>query len=429
MERRRVPRVSPSEAERIGVGAWINSTFIVGMITSAPAFGHRRWAIALCAIVGVYNAAYVLTSVFSDGTLGYRFGFFFSDFLVYYASGPALHVGGPSLVFDVDAFTKFQASLVTTNVASALRSRPWLYPPPALGVSALLSFLPFLASAIVVQIFGLLAFWVATGRKAWLLMAIVASPAFCATFIAGQNTTYVLACMIGGLQLLPTAPILAGVVLGLVSLKPHLFLLIPLGLVAAREWRSLTSCLLIAATSVLGSLVFPGLDAWRLWFKVSMAPLRLLSTEYLSLYGAQMGSVTSTVQLVGGTPTAAWICQLVAAAGAAIGLWYVFSRKTNFTTRLLALTSASLLAAPYWMNYDLLLVSAAATIAVLDSFSTGLRHGEGLTWLCVWGLPFPIMIFLNRAGFPISALVVAAVFVVTLLHAPRDGPGSGEPSA
>ena len=71
-----------------------------------------------------------------------------------------------------------------------------------------------------------------------------------------------LPCFYGGLRLLDRSPAAAGILLGLAGYKPQIWVLVPLALLAARQWRALAWTAGTVAVLSLASLGVFGLDFW-----------------------------------------------------------------------------------------------------------------------------------------------------------------------
>lgn len=400
----------------------------------SPAYADRRltviWLTTCCTVVAAYHLYLMLVTLAPmlhwppDRVV-------FPDFMVFYAAGPALHTGGVTLVFDARAFTNFQNSFYRTMLDGPMRAeRPWLYPPTFLLMAMPLTLLPFVVSAFITQAMGVLALWLAIGRRTLATAAVLSSSAFCLTFVAGQNVALSAACMIGGVRLLDRAPVAAGALFGLLSLKPHMFVLVPIALIAARAWRALSVCLVTATALVGVSVIAFGIDGWRLWLQATTGPARVLSGTMIDTYGMQMGSVLASVKLMGGATPLAWAAQLSASLAAAWATALVFAKRDHssdaYTTarRAIALSTATLVAVPYWMNYDLLIPCAAIALAASHRLTRGgarsLHHGEGAAWTMLWLLPLPMLV-INTSGLPIAPLVVGGVLITASLHAERVG--------
>src|SRR3546814_8773713 len=68
-----------------------------------------------------------------------------------------------------------------------------------------------------------------------LLLALLLAPATFANFSDGQNGFLTGALLIGGLRLLGTKPIVAGILFGILTVKPQLGIRLPFALLAARR--------------------------------------------------------------------------------------------------------------------------------------------------------------------------------------------------
>ena len=85
------------------------------------------------------------------------------------------------------------------------------------------------------------------------------------TSIAGQNAFLTLALLLGGVGLLGRRDFAAGAILGLLSYKPQLALMVPVALLAARHWRALAGAAVSASFAVALSAATFGLAPWWDW--------------------------------------------------------------------------------------------------------------------------------------------------------------------
>jgi len=116
--------------------------------------------------------------------------------------------------------------------------------------------LPYLAALLCWTVIGLALFvWVARRHVAdrRLLAAILISPAAVFCLISGQSSLVTVAMLLTIFAWLDRKPLLAGILLGLLTLKPQLGALFPVMLVASGRWRvflvASATALLIAATT------------------------------------------------------------------------------------------------------------------------------------------------------------------------------------
>jgi Glycosyltransferase family 87 len=136
--------------------------------------------------------------------------------------------------------------------------------------------------------------------------------------LAGQNTFLSIAFLYGGLRLLERAPAAGGILLGLLSFKPQIWILVPLALLAARQWRALPWSLGTVAALALASLALFGLDFWIAFFDVARdAGSRHLMDDMLELMIFQMTTLLAAARLIGLPLAAALAIQLAGALLAA----------------------------------------------------------------------------------------------------------------
>ena len=240
--------------------------------------------------------------------------------------------------------------------------------------------LPFAAACLtfLVASFACLvaAVWFAVGPgyRRWLLIgSLLLAPAVAFNIGSGQNAFLTSALLIGGFAVLPGRPHMAGVLLGVLTYKPQLWLLAPVALVAAREWRALAAMIFTAGLLVLASAAAFGIAPWRAWVGWFIdAPPQIYQTwlEAGRLHGE---SIYTNLALIGLPHSAATAGQLVATVLSAGVVWWCYRRQLPGDLRLAVLLSATVLAAPHVTNYDTVLLVVAATLA----FAYGLGHGFG----------------------------------------------------
>src|SRR5260370_39272863 len=85
------------------------------------------------------------------------------------------------------------------------------------------------------------------------------------TVITGQNAFFTSALWVGGFGLIGRYPVLAGALLGVLTFKPQLWLMVPVALLAARQWRALGGAAASALILALLSLAVFGPEIWRAW--------------------------------------------------------------------------------------------------------------------------------------------------------------------
>ena len=135
---------------------------------------------------------------------------------------------------------------------------------------------------------------------------MVLFPGIVSNFLVGHNGFLSGALLGGGLLFLNSAPILAGILLGLFFYKPQLGILIPLALVAGRRWKVLAiTAGSGAGIGILSALIF-GPDTWlEFWPNLPVAAKMTDSPWFWD----RMPTMYAGARAAGAGTLTAWILQ------------------------------------------------------------------------------------------------------------------------
>jgi len=332
-----------------------------------------------------------------------------SDFVNVWAAGRLVLEGHPATAYDWPAHKLVEEAAVGHPFAGYFG---WLYPPPFLFVASGLALLSF-AAAYAVWVFGTFPIYLAAiraiigDRTGYLLAA--AFPAVLSNFIVGQNG-FLTAGLFGGALLLldRRRPILAGVLIGLLSYKPHLGFLFPIALAAGGYWRTFAAATATAALMAIASWFAFGTETWMAFF----TNIGHTEQAFLSEGAADLGKMQSafgTVRTLGGSETLAWWVQAVVALAAATCVAMLWRSRAEYEIKAAALGTAAMLATPYLYTYDLVVL--AVPLAFL--FRLGRDRGflpqdmAGIGLACLLILIFPFV----KAPVGFAAIVLIAALV------------------
>jgi arabinofuranan 3-O-arabinosyltransferase len=293
----------------------------------------------------------------------------------------------------------------------------WHYPPTFLFVAASLALMPFTA-AYVLWIFGTFPAYLAAiraivgERSGWLLAA--AFPAVLSNFVVGQNGFLSAGLFGGGLLFIERRPVVAGVLLGLLTYKPHLGVLVPIALIAGGYWRVFVTASIVAALMAAASWAAFGMEAWQTF----VANIGHTSQAFLSNGWADWGKLQTAFGLVrtlGGSEPLAWTVQAIVALAAAAGAAFVWRGRAAYEVKAATLSTAALLATPYLYTYDLVVLAVPLAFLFRLARARGFLAYEmaGVGLACLLVLIFP---------FVAAPVGFGAILVVAMLVARRTLP-------
>ena len=305
------------------------------------------------------------------------------DFLNVYAAGRMVGEGRPAAVYDWPAHGAVESAVLPHEGYYG-----WHYPPMFLALAAPLARLTYTGAlglylAVTFALY-IVAAAVAVGdrlppalrREALLLAAVM--PAALVNLGHGQNGFLTAALLTASLALLDRRPVLAGVLIGLLAYKPQFGLLIPIALLADRQWRTIAAAAITVLLTAGASLLAFGVDAW-VAFAGSLKLTRTIILEEGATGWEKIVSLFSAARAFGAPLTLAYAVQFAGTAAAAVVVALVWAGKANTQRKGAVLALALPLATPYVLDYDLTILLPA----VLSLALVGLGEGFGRWRGCV----------------------------------------------
>ncbi len=382
-------------------------------LTPARARGYSLILLGICALA---IAGWIAVS---DGLIDRNGKPLGTDFSNVYAAGSLTWQGRPA--------EAYQPALQHAEEKAVFDGREvpfygWHYPPFFFAIAVLVAAVPYAWG---------LAIWLAASLAAYLaaMRAILPRPgtlliatAFPAVFVNighGQNGFLTAALLGGALHWLDRRPWLAGVLIGLLAYKPQFGVLIPVALLAGGRWSSIAAAAATVATLLAVSFVTLGGDVWHA-FADSMTFTQTVVLEQGSTGWEKIQSVFSAVRMWGAGVQLAYAVQIALALMLATSLGWLWQSDAAFELKASALATASLLATPYVLDYDLVALAVGIVFFVRHGLSRGFRTFEISLLAAAWIAPLLSRGVAGAAGIPLGLMVLLALYVFTLRRALID---------
>ncbi len=352
-----------------------------------------------------------------DGTLqnqgGKTIG---TDFQAFYAAGRMVADGAFSGLYDFDTY-----NVIVQAATGGDEAYSWSYPPVFHFYVAPLAVLSFIPAMIL---WGVLPMVVVAGILYRVMPHPVApvvaffSPPLVHNFIMGQNGALTTAILGGGLLLLPTRPVVAGLVFSLAAYKPHLALLIPVCLIAGGHYRALAAMASGGVFLVAASVAAFGVDTWVSFFTNVDQHMGLVNDEILPL--SRLPTIYVTVLRLFGNATAASLTQGVVSVAVVFLAAWTWRRSRAPAERALVLVAATLLATPYAFDYDLVLLALPFAWIAREYASQRASALDPVMLTAIWFAP--ILVFFVDAGIGCALLIALMAYGVRRRPGIADGP-------
>jgi hypothetical protein len=304
------------------------------------------------------------------------------DFLNLWMYGRAVLDIDPARFYDIATYNGELARLLGPGYPG----QNWPNPPTALVVMAPFGLLAYFPALIAWFATGILAFYLAGRREvsdARILAVVLVSPAALLCVISGQSSFFTTAALLAIFASLDKRPVLAGVLIGLLTVKPQLGVLFPFALIASGRWRvfvwaAVTTLALVAISVALG-----GQDIWHDYI-VKALPLQrevlgdaagtavpFQPTVFMNLRGLVGNHIGEAIQLA-----------FAIAAATAVAAAFRYRNGSDIRLLQALFFACTISASPYMGAYDLLPLTFAAVVLLAEEKldATGRRLAQLVFW-------------------------------------------------
>ena len=294
----------------------------------------------------------------------------------------------------------------------------WSYPPSFYLMILPLALLPYMLaySAFILSTLGgyiLVLRRIVRGNTAMWCLAGFSGLGL--NIIQGQNAFLTAALTGAALLNLERRPVLAGIFIGLLSIKPHLALLFPVALIAIGAWRTFITAAITALTLTAIGTTILGVSTLKA-FLANFAYVRIL-LEGGGFPWSKMPTGFVFLRMLHMPVTGAYLIHAIVSVGAAIVVWRVWRSCQDWQLRGATLMTATFLISPYVFDYDLAWLAFPIAWLALAGLRDGWLRGEREVLVVAWMLPIlvnPIAIFL---GLQLGPLVLGGLLWITVRRA------------
>ena len=299
----------------------------------------------------------------------------------------------------------------------------WHYPPTFMLLAYPLAYLSYYPALVVWLSATFVGFAVSIRCILHYPMAWLAAAAAPASFLNASNgqNGFLTAGLIGAaLYFLDKRPVLAGILIGLLSYKPQFGILIPLILLLSARWQVFISASLTVITLVGISVGLFGSDMWFAFYE-SLSLTQSFVLEQGTTGWHRIQSVFSAVSMYGGSVSTAYTLQAIVsicAAGAVCWLWV--KPHISHNLRCAALLTTTPLLTPYVLDYDLIILMPALAFYTKDCLERGFqRHDLAvLSLVMIW--PVMCRLIAKYLMLPLTPVVLVGFLAIIIWRAVQN---------
>jgi hypothetical protein len=342
-----------------------------------------------------------------------------TDFSNVYAAGTLTWQGRPAEAYEP---ARQHAAEKAVFAGREVPFYGWHYPPFFFAIAVLVAAVPYAWGLSIWLVAGLAAYLamlraILPRPETWLVAA--AFPAVLINVGHGQNGFLTAALLGGALHWLDRRPWLAGMLIGLLAYKPQFGVLIPIALLAGGRWSTIGAAAATVAALVAVSFATLGGGIWHA-FADSMNFTQTVVLEQGGTGWQKIQSIFSAARMWGASVPTAYAIQGSLLAMLAASLAWLWHSDAAFELKAAALALGCLLATPYVLDYDLVVLAVAIAFFARHGLSRGFRDFEISLLAAAWIVPLLSRGIAGATSIPLGLLVLLAFYALVLRRAALD---------
>lgn len=307
----------------------------------------------------------------------------------------------------------------------------WAYMPTYNFIICFLGAFPYFVSYFIWMSFNIFIFYFACShfiKNRSLCCLLVFNPASIITYHYAQNSVFLLSLIMLGLyyntlnnkiNFKKDSNMLAGFLLGLVSVKFPVFILIPIYLILSKSWKTLFYTIMTSIMLILLSILFFGLQSWYDYFNV-LAPTMshaFQSNAVNASFARICVSPFIVFHMMNISLNLSWIFQIIISFLSVVFI-FISLRKQWFKNKIdqiAFLLPLILISTPYSHLYDLVFLSFSVFIIMskaLENKNIFMFYAIFLIWTFLGLTDFLLVIDVSYKNYiPLLSLLTIPIVI------------------
>lgn len=253
--------------------------------------------------------------------------------------------------------------------------------------------------------------------QAYAVLIAFSLPFLSANLFSGQTGALIAVFFLGAAYFWPTCPILAGICIGLLAIKPQMGLLMPFALIASGQWRVVAAAATTVLSLIVLSTIWLGAAIWTDYLRMSQLFGHFIGRGYDQIQQLALGPYVA-LQGAGMPAALAVLLQVVVSVAVLTVIIQGFSQWKSskqelgkedgrLDLRLALLAAGTLLTTPYSLSYDTPLLMLSVIPVLARSWRDGWDGIELASVTALLILPYAQLLAIGRhVPFAFMALLL-----------------------
>jgi alpha-1,2-mannosyltransferase len=367
-----------------------NEAFIRG-------FSGAASLISLGILYLVFNGSGIINSYLIDSQ-NYIAG---RDFVNFWQYGVAAWEESPEKFYDP---YWYNARLDLLTPGQDYPDQLWSYPPHFMLMMAPFGLASYNIALVIFTLAGLFIWWGIAAKpfvNRSANLALFTSPFLVICLVSGQLSLFLAAIFVWLYRNLDTKPVLSGLLIALLTVKPHLGILIPLFLIFTQRWKVFASAAIVSLAFIGLSLLIHGVEVWQAYFDLGLKYQAQILNGSTTLVDGLMPTALMNMVVAGiGSSLAIFIHTIFALAALSWFCIVVLKSKDHFI-QFAALLVATYILSPYMMAYDFIIL---IWVMIMLTYRKPFDQFQKMTFRLIVFLPV-ISVLMAQMAMPGSAII------------------------
>lgn len=342
------------------------------------------------------------------------------DFINFWSGGHAVLDGKVKNLYDLEQYRNY----LLVNFKPPLNNYNFSYPPHSLLFFSIFGALPYIWG-LALWTFGALAFAYFSCRQ-WALqwqnvMVVTIGPAAIIAVFSGQTGIWLVAIWMMSLALLDERPIISGILIGVLTIKPQIGVLLAIYLICGGYWKVISSTIITTLILIGVSIVFFGIQPWLSFIQETMPhQSKIIAVDY-GIFDHMVHTPFKWVINLRMNVSVAWILQSIYMVSAIAIMIWASLRAVDRRLQLAVLSVLTFLFSPYMVIYDMTLIAFAICLYIefkKDHDGQDWNDFTSITRLTILSLiltPY-FGVFMSTLNIPFSVLLMMSFIAILIVE-------------
>jgi len=339
------------------------------------------------------------------------------DFINFWSGGHAVIESNVDILYNRQGYRHY----LIENFGGPINNYAFSYPPHSLLLFTPFGALPYVYGLALWTLGGVMLLYAACRywfRGQYLPFWIVFGPASIIAILGGQTGIWLASLWLIALALTERRPIIAGILIGILTVKPQIGVLLALFLLCGGHWKVILSASLTSSVMIVMSVLLFGFEPWRAFIQDTLPFQSEVISESFGVFDYMVHTPFKWIINLNGNVFLAWSFQIFFMLFGVLGMIWASRKSVDKRFIICLLSVSTFLFSPYMVIYDMPVLTFSVCLYAQYFWEKhkAMTTSKGIVFtLAVALIVTPILgVFASAVDLPLS-VVLMSLFIVVII--------------